>query len=91
LLSVLSWTIQRRTKAGFGRLQKIKSLVNIPIVLHGSSGVPDETIQQAIKLGVRKVNIDTNIREAFVGAMRQVMSEKPKEIDPRQILGPAGK
>jgi fructose-bisphosphate aldolase class II len=71
------------------RLQKIKSLVNIPIVLHGSSGVPDETIQQAIKLGVRKVNIDTNIREAFVGAMRQVMSEKPKEIDPRQILGPA--
>jgi fructose-bisphosphate aldolase class II len=71
------------------RLQKIKSLVNIPIVLHGSSGVPDETIQQAIKLGLRKVNIDTNIREAFVGAMRQVMSEKPKEIDPRQILGPA--
>lgn len=73
----------------FERLHKIKGLVNIPIVLHGSSGVPDEAVQQAIKLGVRKVNIDTNIREAFVGAMRQVMAEKTEEIDPRQILGPA--
>ena len=69
------------------RLQKIKSLVNIPIVLHGSSGVPDETIQQAIKLGVRKVNIDTNIREVCgcyaPGNVRKTGS------DPRQMLGPA--
>ncbi len=73
----------------FDRLAQIKSLVRIPIVLHGSSGVPDEAVQKAIKLGVCKVNIDTNIREAFVGAMRRVMEEKPDEIDPRQILGPA--
>ncbi len=73
----------------FDRLAIIKSLVNIPIVLHGSSGVPDQAVQKAIELGVRKVNIDTNIREAFVGAMRRVMAEKPDEIDPRQILGPA--
>ncbi|MDD2554545.1 MAG: class II fructose-1,6-bisphosphate aldolase, partial [Desulfotomaculaceae bacterium] len=49
----------------FPRLKKIKSMVNIPIVLHGSSGVPDDAIREAIRLGVRKVNIDTNIREAF--------------------------
>ncbi len=73
----------------FDRLAQIKSLVNIPIVLHGSSGVPDEAVQKAVKLGVCKVNIDTNIREAFVGAMRRIMDEKPEEIDPRQILGPA--
>lgn len=73
----------------FPRLATIKSLVKIPIVLHGSSGVPDEAIRQAISLGVRKVNIDTNIREAFVGEMRRVMAEKPDEIDPRKILGPA--
>jgi len=76
-------------KLDFERLAKIKSLVNIPIVLHGSSGVPDESVRQAIKLGVRKVNIDTNIREAFVGEMRRVIAEKPDEIDPRKILGPA--
>lgn len=73
----------------FVRLQEIKSLVKIPIVLHGSSGVPDDTIRQAISLGVRKVNIDTNIREAFVGEMRKVLNARPSEIDPRQILGPA--
>ncbi|MDD2372077.1 MAG: class II fructose-1,6-bisphosphate aldolase [Syntrophomonadaceae bacterium] len=73
----------------FDRLAKIKALVKIPIVLHGSSGVPDESVRRAIELGVRKVNIDTNIREAFVGEMRRVMMEKPDEIDPRKILGPA--
>lgn len=73
----------------FPRLEKIRSLVNIPIVLHGSSGVPDDAVREAIRLGVRKVNIDTNIREAFVAAARKVMADKPKEIDPRKMLGPA--
>lgn len=73
----------------FDRLALIKSLVKIPIVLHGSSGVPDQSIRKAISLGVCKVNIDTNIREAFVWKMREVMAEKPNEIDPRQLLGPA--
>lgn len=73
----------------FPRLQKIKSLVSIPIVLHGSSGVPDDAIRDAIRLGVRKVNIDTNIREAFTQAARKVLDANPKEIDPRKMLGPA--
>lgn len=76
-------------KLDFERLRKIKSLVSIPIVLHGSSGVPDDSVRKAIELGIRKVNIDTNIREAFVGEMRRVMAEKTDEIDPRKILGPA--
>lgn len=76
-------------KLDFDRLKIIRELTGIPIVLHGSSGVPDEAVQQAIKLGVRKVNIDTNIREAFVGAMRKAAAEKPDEIDLRKILGPA--
>lgn len=73
----------------FHRLEKIRSLINCPIVLHGSSGVPDEAIRKAITLGVRKVNIDTNIREAFVEACRQVLNKDAKEIDPRKVLGPA--
>jgi len=76
-------------KLDLDRLATIKNLVKIPIVLHGSSGVPDEAIKQAIKLGVCKVNIDTNIREIFVGEMRKVIANKPNEIDPRKILGPA--
>ncbi len=73
----------------FARLKQIKELVKIPIVLHGSSGVPDMTVQKAIELGVCKVNIDTNIREAFVWEMRRVIEKEPDEIDPRKILGPA--
>lgn len=73
----------------FPRLEKIKKTVKIPVVLHGSSGVPDDAIREAIRLGVRKVNIDTNIREAFTAAARKVMEARPGEIDPRNILGPA--
>lgn len=73
----------------FPRLEKIAGMVKAPIVLHGSSGVPDEAIQEAIRLGVRKVNIDTNIREAFTGACRQVLENNAKEIDPRKVLAPA--
>jgi fructose-bisphosphate aldolase class II len=76
-------------KLDFERLKEIRKRVNTPIVLHGSSGVPEDAIREAVSLGVCKVNIDTNIREAFVAAARQVMEQNPKEIDPRKMLGPA--
>lgn len=73
----------------FDRLAEIRQLVTLPLVLHGSSGVPDEAIRQAVALGVRKINIDTNIREAFVKGMKTSLAKNPDEIDPRQLLGPA--
>ncbi|HBT46917.1 MAG TPA: fructose-1,6-bisphosphate aldolase, class II [Peptococcaceae bacterium] len=73
----------------FERLKTIRELTGIPLVLHGSSGVPDEDIRRAVALGVRKVNIDTDIRTAFVKKMREVLAARPEEIDPRKILGPA--
>jgi len=73
----------------FERLQEITQKVDIPLVLHGSSGVPAEAIREAVKRGIRKINIDTNIREAFVAAMRRVLADNPDEIDPRKVLGPA--
>ncbi|MHB1420617.1 MAG: class II fructose-bisphosphate aldolase, partial [Bacillota bacterium] len=76
-------------KLDFPRLKRIRELVNTPLVLHGSSGVPDDDIRKAIELGVTKVNIDTNIREAFVRGVKEVLDKNPKEIDPRKIIGPA--
>ncbi len=76
-------------KLDFERLSRISSSISTPIVLHGSSGVPDEAIREAIKRGVRKINIDTDIRQAFIGAVRQALAKDPEEIDPRKILGPA--
>jgi len=76
-------------KLDFDRLKEIVKRVSAPIVLHGSSGVPDDAVREAISLGVSKVNIDTNIREAFTNAARQVVIDHPNEIDPRKVLGPA--
>ncbi|HEY8911442.1 MAG TPA: class II fructose-1,6-bisphosphate aldolase [Desulfosporosinus sp.] len=76
-------------KLDFERLTQIRERITTPIVLHGSSGVPDDALREAISRGVCKVNIDTNIREAFVRAARLVLEENPNEIDPRKMLGPA--
>lgn len=73
----------------FPRLKKIKELTYVPIVLHGSSGVPDDAIRKAVELGVSKINIDTDIRQAFVGRAVAYMKENPDNIDPRKLLAPA--
>ncbi len=55
----------------------------------GARGVPEEMIAEARRIGVRKVNIDTDLRLAFTGAVRRVLAESPAEFDPRKYLGPA--
>ena len=76
-------------KLDFDRLDKINQAVSVPLVLHGASGVPDEAITKAVSLGICKVNIDTQLRQAFVGGVRKILAEKPNEIDPRKVLAPA--
>jgi fructose-bisphosphate aldolase, class II len=55
----------------------------------GAKGVPDEAYRKAIAEGINKVNIDTDLRLAFVAAIREVLATKPEEFDPRKVLGPA--
>lgn len=77
-------------KLDLDRLSEIKALVpNTPIVLHGASGVSDESVRECIARGIRKINIDTDLRQAFVWKMREIMMANSNEIDPRKILGPA--
>lgn len=52
-------------------------------------GVPVEEIQRAIQFGVRKINVDTDLRLAMTGAIRKSLAEKPAEFDPRSYLKPA--
>jgi len=52
-------------------------------------GVPMESIQQAIKLGIKKINVDTDGRLAMTGAIRKFLSENPSEFDPRSYFGAA--
>lgn len=71
------------------RLTAIKQLIEIPVVLHGASGVPQEQIEDAVTRGVNKINIDTDVRQAFTDAIHEVFAKKPGEYDPRKICGPA--
>jgi len=57
--------------------------------LPGAKGVPAESIRASIPHGVAKVNIDTDLRLAFTGHVRQLLAESPKVFDPRKILGAA--
>jgi len=57
--------------------------------IEGSKGVPEEMISEAVKYGVSKVNIDTDIRFAFTGIIREFFSKNPSEFDPRKYLGAA--
>ena len=52
--------------------------VAIPLVLHGSSGVPDDQLRQAVNAGIRKVNIGTALNVAFTGAIRDVIAADPR-------------
>ncbi len=72
----------------FDRLKDIKSRLNMPIVLHGASGVAEEDIKKAVSLGVNKINIDTDLRQAFQKAMHKIVKEKPDVYDPRKMLQP---
>ena len=57
--------------------------------LGSPEGVPDDQLGQAVKLGINKVNTDTDLRLAFTAAVREVIMTKPAEFDPRKIIGPA--
>jgi fructose-bisphosphate aldolase class II len=76
-------------KLDMPRIEKIRKLTKVPLVLHGASGCNDEEIKKGIAAGISKINIDTRIRMAFVKKTREVLAEKPDEIDPRKVLGPA--
>ncbi|MBR7795679.1 tagatose-bisphosphate aldolase subunit GatY [Virgibacillus salarius] len=73
----------------FERLEKIKNLISIPIVLHGASGISKEDVQKCISLGCAKVNISTELKIPFSTGLRAHLMEHPNETDPRKYMGPA--
>ena len=71
-------------KLDFSRLSEIRKAVSIPLVLHGTSGVPDEDVAECIKRGICKVNYATDLRIAFTKGINQVLKENPDTIDPKK-------
>jgi tagatose 1,6-diphosphate aldolase GatY/KbaY len=61
----------------FERLAAIRQAVSVPLVLHGASGLPADAVQRSIALGVHKFNVNTEVREAYVSALRQSLLSAP--------------
>ena len=78
-----------KPKLDFDRLAQLRDAVPIPLVLHGSSGVPDEDVQRAISLGVCKVNFATELRAAYTQAVRDCLAHDAALYDPKKYGGPA--
>ncbi|WP_368298579.1 tagatose bisphosphate family class II aldolase [Cytobacillus firmus] len=75
-------------KIDFERLEDIHSVVNIPLVLHGASDIPDAMVKRTIKLGICKVNIATDLKIPFSNAVKQYFNENPDANDPRKYMTP---
>lgn len=68
------------------RLKEIHDQVDIPLVLHGTSGVPAETVRECIQNGMCKVNYATDLRQAFTAAVRKALEEDLNTVDPKRYL-----
>jgi fructose-bisphosphate aldolase class II len=70
-------------------IAELRAAVAVPLVLHGSSGVPDGTLRKAVAAGMRKVNISTHLNRLYTEAVRQALAADPALVDPRRWLAPA--
>lgn len=71
-------------KLDIDRLSEIREVVSIPLVLHGTSGVPDEDVKECIRRGICKVNYATDLRIAFTEGVTGYLKEHPDTIDPKK-------
>jgi len=75
-------------KLDFDRLKEIRDMVDVPLVLHGASDIPDELVKKAISLGICKVNVATDLKIPFSDAVKKYFIENPTANDPRKYMQP---
>ncbi|AMB99209.1 6-phospho-5-dehydro-2-deoxy-D-gluconate aldolase [Aerococcus urinaehominis] len=73
---------------GFDEMQEIADLTQMPLVLHGGSGIPADQIKKAIQRGHAKINVNTELQQVFTAATRELLDENKEVYDPRKVLAP---
>lgn len=68
----------------FDILSEVSKLIDVPIVLHGASGIPEEDLKKAILLGISKINFATELRYAFSEGVKQYIKDNPDVLDPKK-------
>ncbi|NJP37363.1 class II fructose-1,6-bisphosphate aldolase [Alkalicoccus luteus] len=74
---------------GFDRMEEISTMTEVPLVLHGGTGIPTKDIKKAISFGTAKINVNTESQISSAKAVRETLDANPDMIDPRKYLGPA--
>ncbi len=72
-------------KLDFSRLEAISKAVSVPLVLHGASGLPEATVRRSIELGVCKLNVNTEVRQAYIDSLKRSLSS-PSPPDLVQLM-----
>jgi fructose-bisphosphate aldolase class II len=80
---------ERTAGLDFGLIARLRDAVPVPLVLHGSSGVPDDVLAKGVREGIVKVNIGTALNIAYTGAVRSFLAADDRTVDPRKYLKPA--
>lgn len=73
---------------GFAEMEEISQTIDLPLVLHGGTGIPIKDIQRAISLGTGKINVNTENQIEQAKVIRQVLADQPEQYDPRKYMGP---
>ncbi|ANU14043.1 Fructose-bisphosphate aldolase class II [Planococcus halocryophilus Or1] len=74
---------------GFKEMEEISQLCDVPLVLHGGTGIPLKDIQRAVSLGTSKINVNTESQITSAQAVREALNNDPDVYDPRKYMGPA--
>jgi fructose-bisphosphate aldolase class II len=80
---------ERTTRLDLDLVAQLKEAVGVPLVLHGSSGVPDDELVRAVHAGLTKINIGTHLNAILTRSVRHTLADQPRQVDPRKYLGPA--
>ncbi|OLO27874.1 fructose-1,6-bisphosphate aldolase, class II [Alkalihalophilus pseudofirmus] len=73
---------------GFKEMDEICKTIDLPLVLHGGTGIPTEQIKKSISLGTAKINVNTENQIAFTQVTREVLNNDADVYDPRKFIGP---
>lgn len=71
-------------KLDIDRLSEIRKVVSVPLVLHGTSGVPDDAVRECVARGMCKVNYATDLRIAFSKGLKEYLAGDPEAFDPKK-------
>ena len=77
---------KEKPNINYERIKEISSAINIPLVLHGGTGIPDENIKKCIECGISKININTELQVNWSKGVKEYIKNNNEAYDPRKII-----